>query len=70
MWSIATNTVDVRLRASSDVNHEIYGEASTLNKSSARVSRKPPRFALPGWTDYGGSWSVKDGVVSVKAEAG
>ena len=52
-----------------DVNHEIYG-GLYAQQIFGESFEEPPRFALPGWTDYGGGWSVKNGVVSVKAEAG
>ncbi len=52
-----------------DVNHEIYG-GLYAQQVFGESFEEPPRFAPPGWTGYGGSWSAKDGVVSVKAEAG
>jgi alpha-L-arabinofuranosidase len=52
-----------------DVNHEIYG-GLYAQQIFGESFEEPPRFAPPGWTDYGGRWSTKDGVCSVKADAG
>ncbi len=52
-----------------DVNHEIYG-GLYAQRIFGESFEEPPRFAPPGWTDYGGRWSVKDGVCSVGADAG
>jgi alpha-L-arabinofuranosidase len=52
-----------------DVNHEIYG-GLYAQQIFGESFEEPPRFAPSGWTDYGGRWSAKEGVVSAKAEAG
>ncbi|HVS39704.1 MAG TPA: alpha-L-arabinofuranosidase C-terminal domain-containing protein [Gemmataceae bacterium] len=52
-----------------DVNHEIYG-GLYAQQIFGESFEEPPRFAPRGWTDYGGRWSVKDGVCSVAADAG
>ena len=52
-----------------DVNHEIYG-GLYAQQIFGESFEEPPRSAPPGWVDYGGRWSVKDGVCSVPAEAG
>ena len=52
-----------------DVNHEIYG-GLYAQRIFGESFEEPPRSAPPGWTDYGGRWSAKDGVCSVNAEAG
>jgi alpha-L-arabinofuranosidase len=52
-----------------DVNHEIYG-GLYAQQIFGESFEEPPRVAPPGWTDYGGRWSVKDGVCSVKADPG
>ena len=52
-----------------DVNHEICG-GLYAQKIFGESFEEPPRSAPPGWLDYGGRWSVKDRVCSVKAEAG
>lgn len=52
-----------------DVNHEIYG-GLYAQQIFGESFEEPPRTAPTGWTDYGGRWSVKDGVCSVGADAG
>jgi alpha-L-arabinofuranosidase len=52
-----------------DVNHEIYG-GLYAQQIFGESFEEPPRFVPIGWTDYGGRWSVKDGVCSVQAERG
>ena len=52
-----------------DVNHEIYG-GLYAQRIFGESFEEPPRSAPVGWVDYGGHWSVKDGVCSVKAERG
>ena len=52
-----------------DVNHEIYG-GLYAQQIFGESFEEPPRSAPPGWVDYGGRWSVKDGACSAQAEAG
>ena len=52
-----------------DVNHEIYG-GLYAQMIFGESFEEPPREPTPGWRSYGGQWSVRDGVCSVKADAG
>ncbi|HEY2149059.1 MAG TPA: family 16 glycoside hydrolase, partial [Pirellulales bacterium] len=52
-----------------DVNHEIYG-GLYAQMIFGESFEEPPREPTPGWRSYGGEWSVRDGVCSVKADAG
>jgi alpha-L-arabinofuranosidase len=52
-----------------DVNHEIYG-GLYAQMIFGESFEEPPRETVPGWANYGGEWTVHDGVCSVKADAG
>src|SRR3981081_2681564 len=52
-----------------DVNHEIYG-GLYAQQIFGESFEEPPRLVPFGWTEYAGRWVAKDGVCSVKAEAG
>ncbi len=52
-----------------DVNHEIYG-GLYAQQIFGESFEEPPRLVPSGWAEYAGQWTAKNGVCSVKAEAG
>lgn len=52
-----------------DVNHEIYG-GLYAQMIFGESFEEPPREPVPGWFNYGGEWTIREGVCSVKADAG
>ncbi len=52
-----------------DVNHEIYG-GLYAQMIFGESFEEPPQLKLPEWKNFGGAWSVQDGVCSVKSDAG
>src|SRR3954469_5736056 len=53
-----------------DVNHEIYGGIYSQMVFGESFAEPPPTPAPKGFLAYGGSWEVKDGVLSAGAGDG
>src|ERR1039457_6073356 len=53
-----------------DVNHEIYGGLYTQMIFGESFQEPPPAQPPRGFTTYGGSWQVKDGVLLAGAGDG
>ena len=52
-----------------DVNHEIYG-GLYAQMIFGESFEEEPRVVVPGWSRYGGHWSLRDGMCSVAADEG
>lgn len=53
-----------------DVNHEIYGGLYSQMIFGESFQEPPPAAQIKGFKSYGGSWSVRDGILSIDAGDG
>src|SRR6185437_15910387 len=53
-----------------DVNHEIYGGLYSQMIFGESFQEPPPAPQVKGFKSYGGSWSVRNGILSIDAGDG